>query len=246
MSSDEPAAASRAALDLTYVLYNDSSLLSHVLALLTLTPILLNPAYAALSVWTRELLFLEMWAGQMLCECFNYALKHVIQEERPNVDLGDGYGFPSSHSQWMGYFASFLFLHFSLRHRFVSTGFRILDYARDILLFAFIFSWAAAVAFSRYYLSYHSLPQVLWGFGIGVVFGAVYYTAVEYIPTRNPNSLLGRFRTALLTNPLSTWFRLRDGWAVWADSGTEAQWFRWREEWDRQRLDAKKMGAKAQ
>lgn len=117
-----------------------------------------------------------MWAGQMLCECFNYMLKHIIQEERPNREctqicaslcrltefecaehLGDGYGFPSSHSQWMGYFASFLFLHFTLRHRWTPTGFRTLDLARDVFLYAFIFVWAGAVAFSRYVL-----PMVLY------------------------------------------------------------------------------------
>ena len=65
------------------------------------------------------------------------------------VDLGDGYGFPSSHSQWMGYFASFLFLHFTLRHRFITTGFVLLDYARNTLLYSFILSWSVAVAFSR-------------------------------------------------------------------------------------------------
>ncbi|EIW58559.1 PAP2-domain-containing protein [Trametes versicolor FP-101664 SS1] len=246
MSLEEPVVVSSAALDLTYVLYNDSSVLSHILALLTLTPILLNPAYAALAVWTRELLFFEMWAGQMLCECFNYVLKHIIQEERPNQNLGDGYGFPSSHSQWMGYFASFLILHFTLRHRWTPTGFRTLDLARDVFLYAFILAWAGAVAFSRYYLSYHSIPQVLWGFGIGVAFGTTYYMLVEHIPTRRPNSLLGEFRTALLANPVSTWFRIRDGWLVWPDSGTEAQWLRWREEWNRQRLDAKRRDAKAQ
>ena len=67
----------------------------------------------------------------------------------PAEELGDGYGFPSSHSQWMGYFASFLVLHFSLRHRFVSTGFRFLDWARDVFLFTFIISWSVATAYSR-------------------------------------------------------------------------------------------------
>ena len=87
----------------------------------------------------------------------------------------------------------------------------------------------------RYYLSYHSATQVLWGFAIGVSFGSTYYLIVEFISTRWPHSLLGRFRTALLTNPLSTWFRLRDGWVVWSDAGTEVQYHRWREEWDQKR-----------
>ena len=80
---------------------------------------------------------------------------------------------------------------------------------------------------------------MLCGFSIGVAFGAVYYLLVEFVPTRFPKSLLGRLRTALLTNPLSTWFRLRDGWAVWSDAGVEAQYLAWRKEWDRKRLAAK-------
>ena len=91
----------------------------------------------------------------------------------------------------------------------------------------------------RYYLSYHTPKQVLCGFSIGVAFGAVYYLLVEFVPTRFPTSPLGRLRTALLTNPLSTWFRLRDGWAVWSDAGIEAQYLAWCKEWDRKRLAAK-------
>lgn len=45
-----------------------------------------QPAYAVLVVQTRELFFLEMWAGQMLCEAFNWGLKHIIKEERPNCE----------------------------------------------------------------------------------------------------------------------------------------------------------------
>lgn len=43
-----------------------------------------QPAYAVLSVQTREIFFIEMWAGQMLCEAFNWVLKHTIKQERPN------------------------------------------------------------------------------------------------------------------------------------------------------------------
>lgn len=177
-----------------------------------------------------------MWAGQMLCEAFNWVLKHIIQEERPNYDLGDGYGFPSSHSQWMGYFATFLLCHFSFRHRYISTGSVVLDFAWKLVLYAGIVFWAGAVAFSRFYLSYHTAPQVLWGLGIGIVFGATYYTSVEYIPANYPQSFLGRARAVVLANPVSTWFRIRDGWAVWEDGGMEEQWKQWRREWDKHAL----------
>ena len=94
--------------------------------------------------------------------------------------------------------------------------------------------------YPRYYLSYHTASQVLWGFGIGVAFGAAYYLLTEFVAVRFPSSLPGRLRTAILTNSLCAWFRLRDGWAVWPDAGTEAQYLLWRKEWDRQRMSAKK------
>ncbi|KAI0686405.1 PAP2-domain-containing protein [Cytidiella melzeri] len=223
-----------AVLDLTYVLYDESSHLSHLLALLTLSPILLNAAYAALAVYTREIIFVEMWAGQLLCEAFNYVLKHIIREGRPNESLGPGYGFPSSHSQWMGYFATFLIFHFTFRHRFVSTGFWVLDCCRTLAVYTGIVAWAGAVAYSRYHLTYHSARQVLWGVAIGVIFGAAYHTLVELIPSRSPNSLLGRTKSALLNNTLSNWLRVRDGWSVYPDGGTEEHWQAWKKGWDAQ------------
>ncbi|CCM02525.1 uncharacterized protein FIBRA_04627 [Fibroporia radiculosa] len=87
-------------LDLTHVLYDDSSTTSHILALLTLSPILINPAYAVLTVQTRELFFAEMWAGQMFCEAFNWVLKQIVREDRPH---GEPHDFTFSLSGlWLG------------------------------------------------------------------------------------------------------------------------------------------------
>lgn len=88
---------------------------------------------------------------------------------------------------------------------------------------------------ARYYLGYHNEYQILWGLAIGAVFGVFVYVLAEFIPTRRPHSLLGRFKTFLLINPVSTWFQLRDGWAVWPDGGREDEWVRWRIRWDQQR-----------
>ncbi|KAF9240607.1 hypothetical protein BU15DRAFT_73838 [Melanogaster broomeanus] len=102
--------------------YDASSDTSFVLALLTLSPILLMPAYAVLAVQTRELTVINMWAGQFLSEGLNFTLKHIVKAERPadsKLHL-NGYGFPSSHSQYMGYFGAFLISHMYFRHRFAS------------------------------------------------------------------------------------------------------------------------------
>ena len=164
----------------------------------------------------------------------------------------------------MGYFAAFLICHLTFRHRFTSTGSRLLDYTRDFLVYLFVLSWAGAVSYSRfvhvfiltaindsctstdtfshrYHLIYHSARQVLWGTAIGVICGISYYAMVEYVPSRFPSSHLGRIRTALLVHPISIWLRLRDGWSVYPDGGTEDQWQAWKNRWDTQRSIEKKI-----
>lgn len=224
----------KASLDLTHVLYNDSSWTSHALALVTLSPILLMASYAALAVQTREILIIIMWAGQLLSEGFNCVLKQIIKEERPNATLGEGYGFPSSHSQYMGYFASFLTCHLLYRHRFATTGYPILDVIWRLAVHGLLIGWASAVAYSRYHLEYHSSRQIGWGLSIGAVFGSTLYLFAEVVPKKWPYSLLGRFRTWLVANPISTWLQIRDGWAVWSDGGREEEWKRWKTGWDAQ------------
>ena len=165
--------------------------------------------------------------------------------------MGNGYGFPSSHSQNMGYFATFLILHLHFRHTFTPSGSWIVDKAIRVFAYFVIVSWAGVVAYSRYgflswvtlvlfltlyrryHLSYHSVPQILWGMSIGISFGIALYAVTELIPIRRPTSLLGRARSSLLTNPVSVWLRIRDGWATWPDAGWEDQWQRWNREWRR-------------
>ncbi|KAF9047068.1 hypothetical protein BDZ89DRAFT_941882, partial [Hymenopellis radicata] len=219
------------------VLDDDSSLFSLFLALMTLSPILLMAAYASLAVQTREFIIIVMWAGQFACEGLNWVIKRLVKQDRP---IGNGYGFPSSHSQYMGYFASFLICHLFFRHEFGSTGYRLLDYAWRATVYCAVSAWAGLVAYSRYNLGYHNSYQIFWGFGIGVALGVSLYAVCEYLPRRRPRSLFGRIKVFLLENPVSTWLQIRDGWDVWADGGRGEEWVRWRAEWDRRQVTARK------
>jgi hypothetical protein len=89
--------------------------------------------------------------------------------------------------------------------------------------------------YSRYYLGYHSPRQIAWGLGIGSLLAIVVYALCDLVPERYPNSLLGQFKTWILSNPVSTFVQLRDGWAIWPDAGRESEWRRWRDEWDKKR-----------
>jgi len=222
----------RASLELTHVLYEAESHTSLALALVTLSPILLMPAYASLAVVTREALILEMWAGQFACEAANYLLKHIIKEERPIGHIGNGYGFPSSHSQYMGYFATFLICHLHFRHRFEPCGIPLLDLLWRFAVYSILIVWAGSVCYSRYFLTYHTIPQIAWGTSIGVLLGFSNYILSEFIPRKYPNSYLNRWKRSLLSSRLATWLRIRDGWAVWDDGGFAAEWHSWRSRWD--------------
>ncbi|KDQ61525.1 hypothetical protein JAAARDRAFT_30973 [Jaapia argillacea MUCL 33604] len=226
----------RASLDLTHVLYDSSSHVSLALALITLSPILLMASYAALAVQTRELVIINMWAGQLLCEGFNWFIKRLVKQERPPDSVGNGYGFPSSHSQYMGYFASFLICHLFFRHRFATTGYPILDQVWRLCIYTGLLAWAGIVAYSRFELTYHSPAQIMWGAGLGVAFGTSFYTLTELIPARFPNSLIGRVRAAFLQHPVTTWIHIRDGWTIYPDGGHSEEWQRWRDEWERQSM----------
>ncbi|KAG0709437.1 hypothetical protein DFH29DRAFT_230685 [Suillus ampliporus] len=229
-------AAHRVSLDLTHVIYDASSDTSFVLALLTLSPILLMPAYAVLAVQTRELTIINMWAGQLLSEGFNLVLKHVIKQERPadgQIHL-NGYGFPSSHSQYMGYFSTFLICHMYFRHRFASTGSIVFDQLFRMIVYLGLAAWSGIVAYSRLNLLYHTSHQVRWGLGIGIALGVTHYVVTELLPAKYPVSIFGRTRSAIVNHPISVWLQLRDGWAVWADGGRESEWMQWRTEWLKQ------------
>ena len=57
-----------------------------------------------------------MFAGQMGCEALNWVLKRFIREDRPAQMLGKGYGMPSSHAQFVAFFAVYLGLWVVVRH----------------------------------------------------------------------------------------------------------------------------------
>jgi len=119
---------------------------------------------------------INMWIGQLLCEGLNWVVKRLVKQERPTGaswlcwvmrqlnccepgSVGNGYGFPSSHSQYMAYFATFLVLHLHFRHRFTPTGSWVVDVLIRLLVHAAFISWAVTVAYSRYGLLFSNLQD---------------------------------------------------------------------------------------
>jgi dolichyldiphosphatase len=53
------------------------------MAIMTLSPILVVPAYLAVFVFEREFVVLNMLAGQLANEVLSWVLKHHLKQERP-------------------------------------------------------------------------------------------------------------------------------------------------------------------
>ncbi|KAJ5368183.1 dolichyldiphosphatase [Penicillium cataractarum] len=167
-----------ASLSLTHVHYNPEDPLSFASAWLALLPQALCVSYATLVWASREVEVILMFAGQLGCEALNFVLKRIIKEERPkgaNVVkcmstemFGKGYGMPSSHAQFMTYFAIYMSLFLVFRHSPSYAGsYPYSDFLLRTALTVGLCASAVAVSASRVYLSYHTPRQVLAGSVVG-------------------------------------------------------------------------------
>jgi dolichyldiphosphatase len=89
---------------------------------------------------------------------------------------------PSSHAQFMTFFAVYVTLY--LIHRFPPTSSNAHDRTAKITLWirvlesVIVVGGAGLVAYSRIYLQYHTPPQVLVGVAIGAILGLGWYAVV--------------------------------------------------------------------
>ncbi|KAH9901887.1 PAP2 superfamily protein [Xylariomycetidae sp. FL2044] len=217
-----------ASLSLTHVHYDPTDNVSYLCAWLALVPQGLCVMYATLIWSTREIEIALLFAGQLACEAINFALKRLIKEERPARMNGKGYGMPSSHAQFVAFFAVSMALFLLLRHQPPSPGVRKRNHSPMTLLERAVWSvlglaTAAAVAWSRVYLNYHTPKQVLVGSAAGTVSAVLWFIATSIVRKSG-------WLTWAMESPLVKWFRVRDlvveedlcqaGWEKWDDKMT--------------------------
>lgn len=218
-----------------------------------------------------------MFAGQLACEAANFVLKRLIKEERPSRihRTGKGYGMPSSHAQFVAFWAVAMALFLLVRHtpswtdhgygpRSAATAVvegaggggggkrqqqvgnssnsarsarrtsswgqewvmvesyahRPWSYAERAAAAFFVLGVAALVAWSRVYLGYHTVNQVLVGCLAGAVCAVAWYAATA--AARSAGLLAWA-----LDSPFARGLRVRDlvvsedlcqaGWEKWED-----------------------------
>lgn len=173
---------------LTHVRYSAQDPLGPLMALASLAPQFIMCAYAVLILARRELTWVNACAAQLGNEALNWMLKRTLRMPRPASagglgDGGTGYGMPSSHSQFMGFFAAFCLLHLHAhRPRSARAPVRLVACARKaehVASQAFVLLLSLATVFSRWYLGYHNASQVLVGSFLGLLVGGVYWHMTE-------------------------------------------------------------------
>ncbi|KAG0303772.1 hypothetical protein BGZ98_006300 [Dissophora globulifera] len=159
-------------LSVTHVQFLQNDIVSKLMAYITLSPLGILCGYAAIIITSRDLKPTVMFAGQIVNEVVNQVLKRLVKQARPTEYLGDGYGMPSSHSQFMAYFAVYTMI---LMYR--STP----DFLMPHIVSTAVFVWAALVVYSRVHLYYHTWQQVVAGTIAGAAFALIYYFVIQNI-----------------------------------------------------------------
>ncbi|ROW11726.1 hypothetical protein VPNG_05612 [Cytospora leucostoma] len=276
-----------ASLSLTHVYYDPNDPVSYLCAWLALVPQALCIVYVTLIWSTREAEVALMFAGQLGCEAVNFVLKRLIKEERPSRihKTGKGYGMPSSHAQFVVFWAVAMVLFLLARHApswshhgygprgrgvdatttnggvggggngngtvqdggsgrsdkeagappparprrgiwdqdwvaLESYAHRPWSLAERAAASVLVLSVAAAVAWSRVYLGYHTVTQVLAGCLAGALSALAWYGATHVV---RETGLLAW----ALESPVARSLRIRD--LVVSEDLCQAGWEKWEE-----------------
>jgi dolichyldiphosphatase len=146
--------------------------------------------------------------------------------------LGKGYGMPSSHAQFVAFFAVYLSLFLLIRHQpHPSQTHTPLSFLERTMVSLLALASAATVSVSRIYLNYHTPRQVLVGCAAGASIAIVWFVIVAFVRQS------GLLEWALDTD-LARKFRIRD--LVITEDLMDAGWLRWQEQRTKRSIQKKK------
>ncbi|GAB2235739.1 hypothetical protein Droror1_Dr00026180 [Drosera rotundifolia] len=162
------------AVSLTHVRYTKGDPLGHFLAWISLIPIFISFAgFLSHFVFRRELQALFFALGLILSQFVNHSIKSLVKQPRPStcalLEICDSHGWPSSHSQYMFFFAAYLTL---IRVRKIGLNGGVV---RVGVLDLGVWGCAVMTMYSRVYLGYHTIGQVYAGAVLGAGLGGAWF-----------------------------------------------------------------------
>ncbi|GAB6027905.1 Dolichyldiphosphatase 1 [Chamberlinius hualienensis] len=173
-------------LSLTHVEYPEGDIFGKILAFISLTPLVIVAGFFTLIIFRRDLHIITYSSGILLNELINFILKHTVRELRPYRErevVFTEYGMPSSHSQFMWFFAIYTAFFLFIRIHNGGPNNSILDNAWKFVVTLGVFSSALVVSYSRVYLQYHTCMQVVWGAIIGMTLATIWFAITQVVLT---------------------------------------------------------------
>jgi len=211
---------------LFHVTYPADDIIGKILGWGSLIPMFIIVAFITLILFRRELHTMAFFGGIVLNELLNAILKHSIKASRPcrpgdEAQLFNKYGMPSSHAQFMGFFAIYMTLFAYIRLK-MHISEQFMDNIRQHLMAFTSIGAALFVIISRIYLRYHTVEQVIVGLVIGVLSGVSWFFVVE----RFISNLFQR----IVNTKVAEYFLIRDSsnipdilWFEYTASRTESR-----------------------
>jgi dolichyldiphosphatase len=182
------------AVTLTLVRYQKGDQVGHILAWVSLIPVFISlGGFLTHFIFRRELHGMFFALGLLISQFINGIIKTFVKQARPEtcalLDMCDSLGWPSSHAQYMFFFA----VYFTL---LTLDGIGLSEIKNNWAVNFFPWSLAVLTMYSRVYLGYHTFAQVFAGAVLGFFLGAGWYWVVtnvisEYFPMIE-ESMFGR------------------------------------------------------
>ncbi|KMS96969.1 hypothetical protein BVRB_7g179770 [Beta vulgaris subsp. vulgaris] len=168
------------AITLTHVRYPRGDKIGCFLAWISLIPVFISlGGFVAHFFFRRELQGMFFALGLVISQIISESIKSCVQQSRPEtcalLEVCESHGWPSSHSQYMFFFATYFTL---LSYR--KAGFFGGNENNWIVETV---AWLSAVLtmFSRVYLGYHTVGQVCAGAFFGTVLAGSWYWIVNNV-----------------------------------------------------------------
>ncbi|XP_050382022.1 lipid phosphate phosphatase gamma [Argentina anserina] len=167
------------AVTLTHVRYEKGDLLGHFLAWISLIPVFISlGGFVSHFIFRRELQGMFFAIGLIISQLINELIKDFFQQARPAtcalLEMCDSHGWPSSHSQYMFFFA----VYFTL---LTYKGIGLRDTNNKLAVIFLPWCLALLTMWSRVYLGYHTVGQVFAGSGLGVFLGGLWFWVVNSV-----------------------------------------------------------------
>ncbi|GLJ35217.1 hypothetical protein SUGI_0708670 [Cryptomeria japonica] len=188
------------AITLTHVKYETGDKLGHFLAWVSLLPVFIGlGGFVTHFLFRRELQVIFFALGMLISEFLNQFIKKSVQQARPEtclaLEMCDSHGWPSSHSQFMMFFAVYLG---HLAYRGLGLSGKGTRLTVGLLPWPFAF----LTMYSRVYLGYHTVGQIFAGGLLGLFLGTIWFWFV--------NSVLVHTFPVLESTPICEFLCIKD------------------------------------